>query len=98
MKWIVTTLLALACSQTAFAKEIIKGEPAELKYKELVLAQQTAVEDYVSYEQMYFGDSEHPERGRLWMTTIYPKQSRAVFCYLFDYREVKMQDYLCEVY
>jgi hypothetical protein len=95
---LILSALVFFSATAALAKTIVRGDPAQLMYQELISLKQSHPETVASNTNMFFGDDLHPERGRLWLTTVYKTENRNRICYQYDYREVAIIDYMCEVY
>lgn len=91
-QWIVILLALSAC--VAQAREVFKGEPALAEYTRL---KQLPTGQTGSVRNLYFGDAERPQLGRLAITTIYPiPNEQKLFCYESDFYQVGVKEYVCE--
>ncbi len=98
-QWKVLTAVVLAFSFNASAKEIVRGEPAKKMYMDLFTLQTRSPGEVTSYISGYFGDSERPNLGKLWVTTIYLNVTKpTTFCFESNFREAGVVEYMCEIY
>lgn len=94
---LISSVLAFYSVKGA-AKQVVKGETAELMYQDFEQQRAQEPEKVVASTTMYFADWERPELGRLWLTTIYRRDDLKRFCYEYDFREKSVKEYLCEIY
>ncbi len=87
--------VVLASSAFTLAQRIVRGPEAQSLYNQFVLLQSENPDGVISYINGYFGSSEEPQLGKVWVTTIFRKGHSENVCYQYDYRDAKTIKYTC---